>query len=149
MNKENFKKALFEVEVILKDIIPEEQIEKIPKKLLNFINNNKNTDHVFVYDFSKEFEEQNMLKETKIFIGMLYLNYWADEDEKTEINKILDDNERKYIEELNNKYSVDNLFKNRNNKTEEIKENMNLPVEYHENLITKIIKFIKNIFKKG
>lgn len=148
MNRENFKKALFEVEVILKEIIPKEQNEKIPKKLVEFINKNKNSNHNFVYDFSKEFEEQNMLKETKIFIGLLYLNYWATKEEKVEINKILDDNERKYIEELNTKYSTENLFKNKKNNTEK-EEETNLPVKYRENLMTKIIKFIKNIFKKG
>ena len=42
---------------------------------------------------------------------MLMLNYIANEQEKNEINNILAENEKKYEEELKEKYNPDNLFK--------------------------------------
>ena len=47
------------------------------------------------------------------------LNYIANEQEKNEINNILAENEKKYEEELREKYNPDNLFKKKENKQEE------------------------------
>jgi len=149
MIKDDMRKALAELDVIIEKVIPEEQTLKIPKKFREFIKNNKDLNHIFEYDFTKELEEQDTLKETRTLIGMVYLNYWATDEEKIEINHILDENERKYIEELNNKYSTDNLFKNRKKEYAEEPNEVNLPVEYKENIIKKIIKFIKNMFRRS
>lgn len=150
MNNENLKKALTEIDVILKEAIPNEEVKKLPKKLIDFIEENKNNNYNFKYNSSIELEEQNLLRETKIIIVMLYLNYWSNEDEKKDLIKILDDNEKKYIDEVNSKYSTEKLFKKDNTKQTENKTENNLPIEYHESIFNKIINFIKRIFfKKG
>ena len=89
------------------------------------------------------------MNDTKILLGMLYLNYWATDDEKKEINHILDENEKKYIEQISEKYSTNNIFKKQEKKYGEEMAEINLPVKHKEGMIKKIIKFIKSIFKRS
>ena len=85
---DDIKKALVEVDLIIEQVIPKEQTLKIPKKFKDFIKNNKDPNYLFKYNFEKELEEQVLMNDTKILLGMLYLNYWATDDEKKEINHI-------------------------------------------------------------
>ena len=115
----------------------------------DFIKNNKDPNYLFKYNFEKELEEQVLMNDTKILLGMLYLNYWATDDEKKEINHILDENEKKYIEQISEKYSTNNIFKKQEKKYGEEMAEINLPVKHKEGMIKKIIKFIKSIFKRS
>ena len=72
------------------------------------------------------------MNDTKILLGMLYLNYWATDDEKKEINHILDENEKKYIEQISEKYSTNNIFKKQEKKYGEEMAEINLPVKHKE-----------------
>jgi len=146
---DDIKKALVEVDLIIEQVIPKEQTLKIPKKFKDFIKNNKDPNYLFKYNFEKELEEQVLMNNTKILLGMLYLNYWATDDEKKEINHILDENEKKYIEQISEKYSTNNIFKKQEKKYGEEMAEINLPVKHKEGMIKKIIKFIKSIFKRS
>ena len=146
---DDIKKALVEVDLIIEQVIPKEQTLKIPKKFKDFIKNNKDPNYLFKYNFEKELEEQVLTNDTKILLGMLYLNYWATDDEKKEINHILDENEKKYIEQISEKYSTNNIFKKQEKKYGEEMAEINLPVKHKEGMIKKIIKFIKSIFKRS
>ena len=146
---DDIKKALVEVDLIIEQVIPKEQTLKIPKKFKDFIKNNKDPNYLFKYNFEKELEEQVLMNDTKILLGMLYLNYWATDDEKKEINHILDENEKKYIEQISEKYSTYNIFKKHEKKYGEEMAEINLPVKHKEGMIKKIIKFIKSIFKRS
>lgn len=146
---DDIKKALVEVDLIIEQVIPKEQTLKIPKKFKDFIKNNKDPNYLFKYNFEKELEEQVLMNDTKILLGMLYLNYWATDDEKKEINHILDENEKKYIEQISEKYSTNNIFKKKEKKYGEEMAEINLPVKHKEGMIKKIIKFIKSIFKRS
>ena len=66
-----------------------------------------------------------------------------------EINHILDENEKKYIEQISEKYSTNNIFKKQEKKYGEEMAEINLPVKHKEGMIKKIIKFIKSIFKRS
>lgn len=146
---DDIKKALVEVDLIIEQVIPKEQTLKIPKKFKDLIKNNKDPNYLFKYNFEKELEEQVLMNDTKILLGMLYLNYWATDDEKKEINHILDENEKKYIEQISEKYSTNNIFKKQEKKYGEEMAEINLPVKHKEGMIKKIIKFIKSIFKRS
>lgn len=146
---DDIKKALVEVDLIIEQVIPKEQTLKIPKKFKDFIKNNKDPNYLFKYNFEKELEEQVLMNDTKILLGMLYLNYWATDDEKKEINHILDENEKKYVEQISEKYSTNNIFKKQEKKYGEEMAEINLPVKHKEGMIKKIIKFIKSIFKRS
>ena len=62
-------------------------------------------------------------------------------------NNIYSENERKYQEELRKKYNPDNLFKNKQKTTDENVEETAM-IEYKkENIFSKIMTFLKNLFK--
>jgi len=68
------------------------------------------------------------------------------EEEKLELQNILEENEKIHEENLRKKYNSENLFKNKKNVyTKEAIENNMAIVEYKENIFRKINK-IKNIF---
>ena len=72
----------------------------------------------------------------------------ANEQEKNEINNILAENEKKYEEELREKYNPDNLFKKKENKQEEkVEEQHSLMVVENKPWYKKIFEKIKNIFE--
>ena len=87
-------------------------ISKIPKQLIEFWQRNKSTTYKPNLDHSKSINEMNLKSKTKSIITMIYLNYLCEDAEKKKINLILTDNEKKYQEELKEKYNTDNLLKN-------------------------------------
>ena len=87
-------------------------ISKIHKQLIEFWQRNKSTTYKPNLDHSKSINEMNLKSKTKSIITMIYLNYLCEDAEKKKINLILKDNEKKYQEELKEKYNTDNLLKN-------------------------------------
>ena len=81
------------------------------------------------------------------------IQYWyKDESKKQKLLEVLDENERKYQEELREKYNPDNIFKNKNQnntfdeavpKNEEISVGMQI-VEYKEPIFKRIVNKILN-----
>ena len=129
-------------------------IEAIPKKLLKTIESVRNKEYVFYIDKTKPLSEQNFKQETKDFIAALNLIYWEkDEEKKQELMQIYKKNDIIYEKELQEKYSYDNLFKNRQTQAEpeikETEEKMELIVSEKQNIIQKIINKIKNIFRRN
>ena len=80
---------------------------------------------------------------------MLKLDYWSTEDEKQELLSILNQNEKEYQSELNEKYNPDNIFKNRQSIKQEqnIEETSLVPIK-EKNFILKLFEKIKNMFQK-
>lgn len=139
------------------DMLGQEYINAIPKKMYDFIKENKDVNYNPIYNIEKPLAEQNIKKRTAAFICMLHYKYWCKTDEeRAEINKILSDNERKIKE----KYSVDNIFKKdrvkENFKTteqQEVKQEEKIAankelVKYQEKWYTKFVNFIKRFFIK-
>ena len=147
MNKIKLRRALNELDVILNEAVPEDKLNKISSSFLGFIRENKDKNWVFQYDDTKEIDEQNVLDETKLLLGLIYLNYWATEEEKQEAYKTLDENEEKYIKQV----SLDNLFNNNKKVTVEQTATavQNLPYVYKRSFMRKIVVFIKKLFRKG
>ncbi len=94
----------------------------------------------------------NLKSKTKSIITMIYLNYLCEDAEKKKINLILKDNEKKYQEELKEKYNTDNLLKKHYKlpKTDENKVINSVSLKkYKEPIFKIIINMIKRIFHKG
>ena len=91
-------------------------------------------------------------KETRIVLSYIYLKYInKDENLKEFALNNYKSNELRYQEELHKKYNYDDLFKNRKmNKLYKEKNDTNEEslIEIKDNIIDKIIKKIRNIFKK-
>lgn len=94
----------------------------------------------FYIDVTKNFEEQKISEKSKDLISLIYYNYIAEEDEKKEILKQWDLNEKTYQDAQKEKYNYDNLF------TKKI-ENTTC-VELIEVKKETIFQKIKNLFKK-
>ncbi|MEF2619732.1 MAG: hypothetical protein ACLUF5_05375 [Clostridia bacterium] len=143
--KAKTKDAYVEVLGIL-DLLDEEQKNRIPKKLKEFFENNKNQDYQVNIDSNIPLEEQNLLQETVDILAMLKLNYWCtNEKEKEGLLNLLNENEKKYQEELRKKYNPNNLFKDKESKRV-IYTNEELSiVKYKESIFKRIKDWLKRI----
>lgn len=143
--KAKTKDAYVEVLGIL-DLLDEEQKNRIPKKLKEFFENNKNQDYQVNIDSNIPLEEQNLLQETVDILAMLKMNYWCtNEKEKEGLLNLLNENEKKYQEELRKKYNPNNLFKDKESKRV-IYTNEELSiVKYKESIFKRIKDWLKRI----
>lgn len=142
--------GISEVLVILKSI-DTLYTEKLPQKFKDFLNNNQSSTYIPNIDLSKELKDMELKKETRNILELMYLNYWSTPEEKKEFMGILNENERKYQEEINEKYNTDNLFKNKKDILKTIEETVTEEValvEYNESLLKKIWNKILSIFKR-
>lgn len=144
------REAITEVLEILKNT-DNTYMEKLPEKFKKFLNDNKSTSYIPEIDFSKELKDLKIRKETKELLGIMYLNYWSNDEEKKEYVKLLSENEKKYQEELTEKYNPDSLFKKtakQDDINEQVVTNEVAIIKYEESLLKKIWNKILSIFKK-
>ena len=71
---------------------------------------NKSTTYVSKLNHSNKINEMNLKEGTKNLLATIYLSYWCSPQEKANYAKILNENEKKYQEELRKKYNLDNIF---------------------------------------
>lgn len=140
--------AMAEVIYYLKGI-KQEDIDKIPKKFIQYLNKNASKEYKCDFDYNKPLKELNLLDETRGIIGMICYNYWCvTEKQKEQYLKRLSQNEQQYQKILNEKYNPDNIFEN---KKLDFIENTTTPTEiteYKESIFKKLINKIKSIFSK-
>ncbi len=146
-------------------LMEEQYVRKVPKKLIEIFKENSLESYEKHLDVTIPLEEQNISKDTAALIGMLTLNYWCEnEEEKIELTSVYKENERKYQDQIREKYNPDNIFNNEtiNNKVstenEQIVENIeidskNLPLDYnsfpwYKKIFTKVRTFILRILKR-
>ena len=138
------RQAYSEIDEFL-DLITEEEKNQIPLKLRKFFKEQKDQEYHKGINTSIPIKDQNLKSETLALIALLNLQYWCnDEDEKERLKKIYADNERKYQDEMREKYNPDNIFKNKKQNyeiNEENKNESNQMVKYKES-------FIKRLFDK-
>lgn len=126
------------------ELLDEYNKNKIPQKLREYFKKEKDGEYIKNINPNQPIKEQNLKEETLALIAMLNLQYWCeDENEKQRLKAIYAENERKYQEELREKYNPDNLFKNKQKIVEE-KIEETLMVEYKESIIKKILNKILN-----
>ena len=92
----------------------------------------------------KTLDEQNVSKQAKIIIGLLFRDYWATEEQKSKIVAKQNYEREKLIKEQKNLFK----YKNRNMKESEI---INCEEKFlqepKDNIFKRIFKRIKCIFK--
>lgn len=139
-----FAEATTEINIILK-YLPIEDVEKIPIKLRKFFQKVESKTYIPLIDKDKPLEEQKLKEKTKDLLTILYRNYWCNDIEKKELDKILIENDVKYEQELRERYNPDKLFKN--NLEENIKQTS--LVEYKkESIIKRIFNRILGFFRR-
>lgn len=132
------------------ELLPRAEKEKIPSKLKQYFKDEKDKETTKKLSMDIPIEEQNLQEETWNLIAMVYLKYLCeDEEEKKELEQIYDENEKKYREEMKEKYNPEKILENRGKKNIVQQEEKNLPIKVQkESIIQKIIKFINKLFHK-
>lgn len=139
-----YTKAYTEVNCLLQ-YLPQSYLDKLPKKLMELIRDQADTQYNIYIDTNKSLLEQNFSDKAIALIAVLKYNYWSTDEEKQQLEKIFYENENTYQEELLEKYNPDNIFKKK--KTENIDTNLQI-VEYKENVFIQFFNKIKNLFRK-
>lgn len=138
--------AMAEVLWYLKGI-KEEDIDKIPEDIINYIKQNASREYKCAFDYNRPLKELDLLDETKGIIAILCYKYWCITKEQKEMYiKKLKINEKNYQIKMNEKYNPNNLFKNNNQKRQNNENNTEM-VEYKESILRRIVIKIKNMWK--
>lgn len=138
-----YKKAYTELNEIIKELSKAE-LEKIPKELIKNIKTNMDKEYKWEYDKSKRLLDQNLMPETKALIVEIYEKYLCPGNEKEfwkEYDRICLSSIEK---QKRSTYNTDKIFKERrehNDVNQEISECKK------DNLVQKILKIIKRVFK--
>ena len=141
--------AYAEVLEVLK-YISLENYNKIPKNYITYMEENCDEKSTFTYNIAIPFEKQDLSDDTKNILAMLYRLFWASDEDKKRFEYIDKQNIQKR-KEINQKYSPENVFKNRNSdvKYNNINKEKNEIIEYKENnWIKKLFIKIRSLFKK-
>ena len=149
--EDNLSKAYSEVLEIL-SYMEQKYVDKIPQKLLDLFNKEKNKDYIPNINPNISLAKQGLQRKTLALLAMLNLNYWCEnEEEKQQMLKMYSENDKKR-EEIREKYNPDNLFKKKEQviKDNDVKQEDMQLIEYKEkNIFKKIIDRIMKFFKKN
>ena len=141
--------ALAEVYDIINHFEPD-IYKKIPQDFINFVKQNKNNNYITEIDFSKSISEQNILKETKVILSIIYRDFICD----TQLKQKLKEYDFNIIEAKKREiYNPNNLFKNRKEQLErnsisQTQDTTTTLVKYKESIFTKIFNCIRKLFKR-
>lgn len=139
--KNTYDKAYADIYYIL-TALEEKYTSKIPNELIDFFRDNADSQYLSRIDLTKKLTEQSISEETEQILCLLNLEYWCTPEEREELLKKYEMNERELQEQLQNKYQI--KF-NKNAKIEDVKA---IAIIEKENIFVKIIKFIKGIMSK-
>jgi hypothetical protein len=93
MNDIEFSNALYQISEIL--AYSEEIKDKLPRRLIDFIESNKSSNYNWKFDPYRLLEEQGLLQDTTSFLTIIYRNYMCDDFEKNELDRALIENKKR------------------------------------------------------
>ena len=112
INRNLYKKAYKEVTEILR-YIPKEEFDKIPSYIIPNMDKEKDNDYNYQITHFDDFENQEMLTETKTILAVLYRDYWATDYQKERIIAKEKYDMNLLEEQKKEQYKTEDLFKNR------------------------------------
>lgn len=140
-----YGKAFKEVYEIL-DYMSEEYTSKISKEFIIYVLKNADWEYDFKYNKNKKLEEQKLLKETELILTMLYFKYLISDSEKTELIKIMKQNDIETEKAKIEKFKDIDIFavskKEKNNEVE-------LPAVIDEKWYKKVLLKFRDWFDKN
>lgn len=149
MENIEYSNSLYQISEIIKYISPNLKA-RIPKKFISYFEINKSKDYDWNIDKTLPLEKQELLPATKEILTLLYRDYLCNDVERVKLEKVLNENEIKYQNEIREKYNPDNLFKDNKKEIENttMANEATSIVAYKESFFKKIISKIKLFFKK-
>lgn len=144
------------------ELLDDSDKNKIPNSVRDFFKNEKDKNYKKHIDRNTPIDKQNLKEETLALIALLYLRYICDnEEEKSRLEKIYAENEKKYREELKEKYDSEKALERKNEQKDNVNEvdghketidnaqsESNALMEHKESIFRKIINKLKKFFKK-
>lgn len=118
-----------------------EDIDKIPSKFLEFLQNNALETYKSSLDFNKSLREMNLNPKTIGILSIINKEYWCNNEERDAFEQKLKQNEIAYQKELNKKYNTNIFLKDKELKKVTDTNITNL-IEYKEQ------KWYQKIFEK-
>ena len=147
-----YGKAFREVYVILENL-DKQYTNKISKEFINYVLDNMDYTHEFKYDNTKTIEQQEIQKETSIILTMLYLKYFATENEKIELIKEMKQNDINDEMAKIEKFKTVDIFEKNKVQNNEVNSKVDFGKEIlvisNEKWYRKILIKFKNWFNKN
>ena len=144
----DYADAYSEVLEVLK-YIPVEDYKKIPKKTIQLLEANSNEKSEFTYNIALPFDKQNISKDAKIILAILYKNCWITEEEKKELKEKEEEHRRAVEEAKRKQYNPDKIFENREKSiVQELEENHYI-VEREKKWYNKLFDKISELLKRN
>lgn len=112
--------------------VPKVDYYKVPKNMINMFKANTEPNYFFKFDTKKTLNEQNVSKDAKTIIAILYRDYWATEEQREKIIAKENYDKQKIEMEKQEKYGF-----NLKDKKQKIKENNIQESDIIENNILK------------
>ena len=124
--------------------------DKIPKNFLELIKKNIEPDYKVNIDYSKSINDQDLKKDTRILLSLIYRDYLCSQDEK---DKLIQNDKRQLNDEEEQKHGFDNIFKghiekNEIEKSEQYNTEMQIIKYRKSSFFTNIINKIKAFFMR-
>ena len=143
-----YREAFAEVLEVIKNS-NQRILEKIPKKFITFLNENKDNNYIVKIDFTDENWDDSIKQETQAILALIYRDYIVSQEERTRLLTEEKEEQIRIEKELREKYNPDNLFKKQDQvkNTEEVMTEEVAMVEYKESIFKRFINKIKSIFK--
>lgn len=145
MLSKSWKEGITETLEILK-FSTEEELEKIPKKFMKFLNDNKSENYYFKIYEKEEITKLKLKNETKNLFAFIAYTYWSDTEEKKEKFQVVLKNNQQLVEDKKReKFKGESIFSQINTVPKEIRENA--VIVHKESVFEKIKRFCFNLFK--
>ena len=149
MVQENYSKVFKEFREIVK-LFPKNEYKKIPQSFINFIEENMDNNYEYNVEHIDDFQNQNMLEETRILLSIVYRDFLASPEEKEQIIKLENEQLLQYEKIKQDKYDIDVIFEKRNKEKLELQDEISVNKElivieekWYKKLLNKILAFLK------
>lgn len=130
---------------IIIGMMPTEMKSKISNSFIDFIESNQSNTYVSNINPKIPLREQNIRKETKEMLGIIYRDYLCSNEERIDLLQEENEELAKLEFEKRKLYNPDDIFKKKDLKENIIKKEVGM-IEYKESIIKRIITKIKNLF---
>lgn len=111
MSEIEYSEAAVEVLDILNHINKEE-VAKIPQSFIKFLTNISSKSYKAKFNYEQPINGFNLRKQTKEFLGFIYITWWCDKEENEKYKNIIHKNNMKR-EKIKEIYNVNDIFKNK------------------------------------
>jgi len=147
--EEVYHRAFKEFREII-NFFPKNEYNKIPKTFIDFIEENMDNNYEYTVKHVDDFQNQEMLEETRVLLSIVYRDFLASNEEKRQIIKSEQEDLLKDEKMKQEKYNVNTLFEKRKNekikKQNEVlveKELVVLKEKWYKKLLNKIRDFFR------